>query len=108
MNEQTRGDHKVSAKGAELERQLEKLAGYMERINLGDYIQLINRPRRLVWINFISGLARGVGIGIGFTVLAALFVYTLQALEVLNLPIVGTFIADLVRIVQAQLHTPTT
>jgi hypothetical protein len=87
---------------------LEWLARYYEKMNLADYLLLVNHPARLLFVNFLSGLARGVGFGIGFTILAAFLVYLLQAIAVLNLPIIGTFIADLVRIVQAQLHTPTT
>ncbi len=47
-----------------------------------------------------------MGIGVGFTLIAALLVYLLQALAVYNLPVIGGFIAELVKIVQAQLHTP--
>ena len=89
------------------QERMERLALHLEKMNIADYMQLINRPRRLVWINFVSGLARGVGIAVGFTLLAALMVYMLHQLEILNLPIVGAFIAELVKIVQAQLHTPT-
>ncbi len=88
-------------------RVLEKLSNYFERVNFGAYVQLLQRPKQIIWLNFLGGLARGVGIGLGFTVLAALIVLILGQLSVLNLPVVGKFIADIVRIVQAQLHTPT-
>jgi hypothetical protein len=88
-------------------KKLEHMAAYLERINFGDYVQLLQKPRRLIYLNFLSGLARGVGIGIGFTVLATILLYLLQLLAVYNLPYIGRFIADLVRIVQAHLYTPT-
>ncbi len=84
-----------------------QLNNYFERTNFAAYVQLLQRPKRLIWLNFIGGLARGVGIGIGFTLLAALVFLILQRLALVNIPVIGTFIADLVRIVQAQLHTPT-
>jgi len=87
------------------EEAVEKLNKYFERVNFGAYVQLLQRPWQIIWLNFIGGLARGVGIGLGFTVLAALLIIILQKLSVLNLPVVGTYIADVVRIVQAQLHT---
>lgn len=87
--------------------QLERIAAYLEKANFGEYVQLLQRPYRLILLNFLGGLSRGVGIGIGFVILAALLVYILQKLALLNLPIVGRFIADLVQIVKAQLHTPT-
>ena len=85
----------------------EKLSDYMERVNFGAYVQLLQRPRQLIWLNFIGGLSRGIGIGLGFTLLAALLVVVMQKMAVLNLPVIGAYIADVVRIVQAQLHTPT-
>ncbi len=88
-------------------RNMEKLSDYFERVNFGAYVQLLQRPRRLIWLNFVGGLARGVGIGLGFTLLAALLIVIMQKLSVWNLPVIGTYIADVVRIVQAQLHTPT-
>lgn len=89
-----------------LSDQIQRLAIQMERANFAEYVQLMQRPRRLIFLNFISGTARGVGIAIGFTVVAAVILYVLQKLTVLNLPIIGDFIADIVRIVNAQLHTP--
>lgn len=88
-----------------LSSQIERLAIQMERANFSEYVQLMQRPRRLIFLNLIGGIARGVGIAIGFTVVAALLLWILQKVAVLNLPIIGDFIADLVRIVNAQLHT---
>ena len=61
-------------------------------------------PRRLILINILTGIARGVGIAIGVTIFTATIVYLLQKLGALNLPVVGDFIAEIVRIVQAQLE----
>ncbi|KUO95574.1 DUF5665 domain-containing protein [Ferroacidibacillus organovorans] len=83
------------------------LKNYFERVNYGAYVTLLQRPWYMIWLNFIGGLARGVGIGIGFTMLAALLVIILQKISVWNLPFIGAYIADIVRIVQAQLRTPT-
>ncbi len=86
---------------------LTKLNTYLERANFSAYVQLLQRPLRLIWLNFIGGIARGVGIGIGFTLIAGLVLMALQRMALVNLPFIGSFIADLVRIVQAQLHMPT-
>lgn len=86
-----------------LSSKVEELAYYLERMRLAEYIALFNRPWRLMWLNFLAGLARGVGIAIGGTLLAALVIFLLNELAILNLPIIGDFIAELVRIVQGQL-----
>lgn len=79
----------------------------LERSRITEYTQLLNRPWRLVWLNVLSGTARGVGIAIGFTFFAATIIYVLQVLGALNLPIIGDYIADIVRIVQRQLELNT-
>lgn len=76
----------------------------LEKSRIAEYTELLNRPWRLVWLNLISGTARGVGIAIGFTFFAATIIYVLQILGALNLPIIGDYIADIVRIVQRQLE----
>ncbi|MNO15215.1 hypothetical protein D3C76_48760 [compost metagenome] len=79
----------------------------LEKSNILEYTQLLNRPWRLIWTNLLSGTARGVGIAIGFTFFAATIIYVLQLLGALNLPIIGDYIADIVRIVQRQLELNT-
>jgi F0F1-type ATP synthase assembly protein I len=74
----------------------------MEKMNMAEYIQLLNRPFRLLYINFISGVARGVGFAVGFALLGAILVYLLQKIVILNLPVIGGFIADIVEMVQHQ------
>ncbi|ANS77205.1 hypothetical protein AWM70_11200 [Paenibacillus yonginensis] len=80
------------------------LANELEKSRIADYTQLLHRPFRLIWLNLLSGTARGVGYGIGLTLFGATIIYLLQALGALNLPIIGDYIADLVRIVQRQLQ----
>jgi len=105
-------DHKQQAKELDsqdvevLSRAVDRLALMMERSNFSEYVLLMQRPGRIIINNLLAGIARGLGIAIGFTVLAAILFYLLQALAVLNLPIIGDFIADIVRIVDSQLNTP--
>ncbi|WP_138493425.1 DUF5665 domain-containing protein [Paenibacillus pinistramenti] len=80
------------------------LANELEKSRIADYTQLLHKPFRLIMLNLISGIARGVGYAIGLTFFAATIIYLLQALGALNLPIIGDYIADLVRIVQRQLQ----
>jgi hypothetical protein len=76
----------------------------LERANLAEFMQLLQRPVRLIYLNFIGGLARGFGIAIGLTIIAGLFLLFLTKLAGMNLPVIGKFIADLVRIVNFHLR----
>ena len=86
-----------------LARKIDELGTAMEKMKLAEYVDLLNRPGRLFYINFFAGVARGLGMAVGFTLLGALVIYTLQRLQVLNLPVIGEFIADIVKIVQNNL-----
>jgi capsular polysaccharide biosynthesis protein len=81
-----------------------KMAQSVERVQIADYVQLLNRPRRLIWINLLAGIFRGIGIALGFTVFATTIVYVLQFIGALDLPIVGGYIAEIVKHVQFQLQ----
>ncbi|MDD2586438.1 MAG: DUF5665 domain-containing protein [Syntrophomonadaceae bacterium] len=87
-----------------LSDKVDELSQNMERMRLAEYVEMMGNRRRLLYINFLIGLARGFGTAIGFTILAALVLYILQKVILLNIPVMGEFIADLVTIVQAQLQ----
>ncbi|MHB1255977.1 MAG: DUF5665 domain-containing protein, partial [Dethiobacteraceae bacterium] len=72
--------------------------------NIAEYLILLNNPRRFFWINFLGGVARGLGVALGATVVAAILLSILQRVVVLNLPIIGDYIAEIVRIVQDQMR----
>jgi hypothetical protein len=80
-------------------KQIAELSYKIEKFNLAEYMNLINNPRRYMMVNFLGGLFRGFGIALGMTILGAFVLYMLQRLVVLNLPVIGDFIAELVRIV---------
>lgn len=86
-----------------LKQKIDELNIAMEKMKLAEYVELLHNPKRLLYINFIAGIARGIGMAIGFAILGAVLIYMLQRLAILNLPVIGDFIAELVKIVQVQL-----
>lgn len=87
----------------DLTHKVENLAEHLarrEEIVVGD---LLRRPRRLIYVNFVAGLARGIGMAIGFTLLAAVIVYLLRLLLYLNLPGISSFIATIIKLVRQEL-----
>ncbi|MCH5286652.1 MAG: hypothetical protein J1E43_04450 [Christensenellaceae bacterium] len=86
---------------------LERLDGHMERLErlrLPEYIRYIENRRRFMLMQFLGGLARGLGMAVGFTILGAVLVLVLQGLAQRNLPVIGDFLADIVTIVQRRLE----
>lgn len=66
--------------------QLEKLANRLEAMRVGDYVTNLNKTSRLIWINLISGISRGVGLTIGATLVIAIIFKIISALISLNVP----------------------
>ncbi len=81
---------------------LGRLSRELEKFNIAEYIGALNNPRRYLMINFAGGIARGLGFAVGAGLLAGLAVYLLRQVVMLNLPVIGNFIAELVKIVNQQ------
>ena len=87
----------------EANNKLDRILERMEKMQIAEYVELVNNPRRMLFINFISGLARGLGLAIGFFILGAVTVWLLGRLAVWNVPIIGDFVTEIVKIVMEQL-----
>ncbi|NMB25712.1 MAG: hypothetical protein GX986_09285 [Firmicutes bacterium] len=85
-------------------KRIDGLVAAFEKASVAEYIELYRQPRRLLYLNFLSGLVRGFGIAVGFTAVGALFLYLLGKVASLNLPIIGRFVAEITRIVEVELH----
>ncbi len=83
-----------------LTKKIDELSLKMEKMKLVDYVYFLEHPRKMLWANFINGLARGFGIAIGFTLLGAVAIYILNQIVKINLPYIGEFISEIVKIVQ--------
>lgn len=86
-----------------LRRRLEELTLRMEQLRLEDYLRYAQNWRRQLLMHFLSGMIRGIGFSIGFTVLGALLLYVLRNMALANLPVIGRFLAEIVRIVENNL-----
>lgn len=76
-----------------------KLALILEKMRIAEYVELTMNPLRLIYVNFLAGVARGLGMAVGFTLLSALVIYLLRQIVLLNLPLISDFIARIVRMV---------
>lgn len=87
----------------QLEKRIEQLANNLEKAKIHEYVDFVNNKKKLLYINFLGGVARGFGMAIGFTILGALAIYFLRQLISWNIPLIGDFIAEIVKIVQERL-----
>lgn len=82
---------------AAMESRLDRWAILLEKIKIDDLILNYSNPKRLIYLNLLSGVARGLGLTIGTTLVIALLGFLLS--QFLDLPIIGEYIANLLDII---------
>lgn len=88
-----------------LQKAITILAERLERADVAEFLEYYRRPGRVIYVSFLGGLARGLGIAIGTTLLFAIVFYILTFLVKLNLPLISRAIAEVVNLVQRNLET---
>lgn len=83
-----------------INKKVDQISLNIEKSKITDYVNYLEHPRKLIVSNFIGGLSHGLGIAIGVTILGAIVIYVLQTIVKWNLPYIGDYIADIVKIVQ--------
>lgn len=83
-----------------LQKSIDKLIEMLQNMNLHDLIYILGSKKEIIKRNLLAGIARGIGGGIGFTIITAIIIYFLQKIVRLNIPIIGEYINDIIEIVQ--------
>ena len=86
-----------------LNENIERLFRLLEKKNIEELVYILGTKKEIAKRNFIAGIFRGVGFGIGVTLISSIIIYFLQKLVRLNLPWIGKFINDIVEIVEGNL-----
>lgn len=55
-------------------RMVHKLAMILEKAKLGDYVMMMSKPWRSIWLNFLAGVARGAGMVVGSVLVGGIVV----------------------------------
>lgn len=83
-----------------LEKSISELNKTLQEGNLLEISYILGNKKEMLKRNLIAGIFRGVGIGIGVTIITAVLIILLQKIVSLNIPVIGEYIADIVDIVQ--------
>jgi hypothetical protein len=84
-------------------QRLNWLSDRTEKSRITDFIENYQNPKRVIWINILAGVSRGVGLTIGTALIIALVVYVLSFF--VSMPLVGKYIAQLLDWVNAFKNT---
>ena len=74
---------------ASLDKELVKV---FEAAGVVDYLEYLQSGKRIMWVNFKAGIAKGLGITLGMTVVLGILVWVLTML--VDLPLVGEYFAE--------------
>jgi len=83
-----------------LEKQLRELNFAMRKNRIIDLVELVGDTKQVLFRNLWAGIAKGIGIGIGFTIITAVIIMLLQRIVTLNIPVIGEYIGDIIDIVE--------
>lgn len=83
-----------------LMKSIDNLNTLLLKNNLIDLSEILGNRKELLIRNLLSGMFKGIGIGIGVTLITAVLIFLLQKLVTLNIPVIGEFVSDIVDIVQ--------
>ena len=83
-----------------IDKKIDKIIELQEKSNIIELSYILGNKKEILKINLIAGISRGVGIGVGITIITAIIVFLLRRLIMLNIPVIGDYIADIVEIVE--------
>ena len=93
--------NKIKNKKIELlNASINNLIETFQKSNIEEWSYIFGSKKEIIKRNLLAGIFRGVGIGIGVTIITAILIILLQRIVALNIPIIGEYIADIVEIVQ--------
>ena len=66
--------------------QAELLLERLDNAGLAEYVKLSQQTGKILWLNFLSGIARGLGFSIGATLVLAVVYKILARIISMNIP----------------------
>jgi len=84
-----------------LDGKIGKLAISMEKARIDEYTTMLTHPWKFFFLNLGAGIFRGVGMAVGFTLIAALLFYVVAKIlmTMVDWPIIGMYIGEIVNFV---------
>jgi hypothetical protein len=85
--------------------ELEEIRKALNTLNEHKFVRLYNSTYKLLWFQFLKGLAFGLGSVLGATIVVSLLVSTLAQIEFV--PIIGEWAKEIMVEIQQDVHTST-
>ena len=82
-------------------KELDKLAQRLENSGVREYVRLSQRTGRILWFNFLSGIARGLGFTVGTALVLTMVYKILSHIISMNIPYLTEMLTDCVEFVKS-------
>jgi len=69
-----------------------ELVKVFEAAGVVDYLEYLQSGKRIMWVNFKAGVAKGLGMTVGLAVVLGVLVWVLT--KMVDLPLVGEYFSD--------------
>lgn len=66
--------------------QIDDLARRLENSGVAEYVKLSQKTGKILWLNFLSGVARGLGFTVGTSIVLAVVYKIISHLISMNIP----------------------
>lgn len=93
-DEQTATPEKTEDCSKETLELVKRLYDEFNRARLLEYIELVGSPKKLFWLNFFSGLAKGLGLTIGTAIVLTILFKVTQHIISLNIPYITVWVSE--------------
>lgn len=88
----------------EVLKKINLLFDEFNRARLLEYVELVNSPKKLFWLNFLSGLAKGLGLTIGTAIVLTILFKLTQHIIALNIPYITVWVSEWIGEISNLLH----
>lgn len=80
--------------------QLDKLAKRLDNSGLAEYVRLSQNLPRILWLNFLSGVAKGLGFTVGTAIVLGVVYKIIKRLIEMNIPYLQDLLMHFMEIIQ--------
>ncbi len=84
----------------EAQAQTELLLQRLDNAGLTEYVKLSQKTGRILWLNFLSGIARGLGFSIGASLVLAVVYKILARIISMNIPYLTELLQQIMSMAQ--------
>lgn len=82
---------------------LQRLAERLDNTGIAQYVRLMQSTPKVLWLNFLSGIARGLGFTVGTAIVLTVVYKIISGIIMMNIPYLTERMQDLLAIIQGGL-----